>query len=68
MKISLTRDFKETIRERARSAAAFREARLKEILLSGDVDAGKTGLGDCINPTMGFDVPGCVGIPKHSRH
>jgi hypothetical protein len=40
----LTRDSKETIQERARRDAAFREALLKEAvdaLLSGDVETGK---------------------------
>jgi hypothetical protein len=50
--MALTRDFKETIQERARRDAAFREALLKEAvdaLLSGDVDTGKTVLRDYIN-------------------
>ncbi len=45
----LTRDFKETILERARRDAAFREALLREAvdaLLSGDVETGKTVLRD----------------------
>ena len=55
----LTRDFKETIRKRARRDAAFREALLKEAvdaLLSGDVETGKTVLRDYINATVGFDA------------
>ena len=54
----LTRDFKETIQERARRDAAFREALLKEAvdaLLSGDMETGKTVLRDYINATVGFD-------------
>ena len=54
----LTRDFKETIQERARHDTAFREALLKEAinaLLSGDVETGKTVLRDYINATVGFD-------------
>ena len=54
----LTRDFKETIQDRARRDAAFREALLKEAvdaLLSGDVETGKTVLRDYINATVGFD-------------
>jgi len=54
----LTRDFKETIQERARRDAAFREALLKEAvdaLLSGDVETGKIVLRDYINATVGFD-------------
>jgi DNA-binding phage protein len=54
----LTRDFKETIQERARHDAALREALSKEAvdaLLSGDVETGKTVLRDNINATVGFD-------------
>ena len=54
----LTRDFKETIQERARRDAAFREALLKEAvdaLFSGDVETGKIVLRDYINATVGFD-------------
>ena len=43
--MALTRDFKETIQERARRDAAFREALFKEAvdaMLSGDVETGKT--------------------------
>ena len=56
--MSLTRHFKETIRERARRDAAFREALLKEAvdaLLSGDMDTGKIVLRDYINATVGFE-------------
>jgi len=59
----LTRDFKETIQERARRDAAFREALLKEAieaLLSGDVETGKTVLRDYINATVGFDALAAV--------
>jgi DNA-binding phage protein len=55
----LTRDFKDTIQERARRDATFREALLKEAvdaLLSGDVETGKTVLRDYINATVGFDA------------
>ena len=54
----LTRDFKETIQARARRDAEFRENLLKEavdLLLSGDVETGKTVLRDYINATVGFD-------------
>ena len=57
-KVPLTRDFKETIQERARRDAAFREALLKEAvdaLFSGDVETGKIVLRDYINATVGFD-------------
>ncbi|MCY4548306.1 MAG: transcriptional regulator [Defluviicoccus sp.] len=55
--MSLTRDFKETIKGRIDRDPAFREELLKEgveRLLSGDVDTGKTILRDYINATMGF--------------
>jgi len=57
----LTRDFKETIQQRARRDAGFREALLKEAvdaLLSGDLDTGKIVLRDYINATVGFDKLG----------
>lgn len=59
----LTRDFKETIQQRARRDAAFRQALLKEAveaLLSGDVETGKTVLRDYINATVGFDALAAV--------
>ena len=59
----LTRDFKETIRERAHRDAAFREALLKEAvdaLLSGDVETGKIVLRDYINATIGFETLGTL--------
>jgi hypothetical protein len=57
----LTRDFKETIQQRARRDGRFREALLKEAvdaLLSGDLDTGKTVLRDYINATVGFEKLG----------
>src|SRR6266536_1479343 len=71
-KMPLTRDFKETIRERARRDAAFREALLKEAvdaLLSGDVETGKIVLRDYINATVGFDKLATVTkrSPRASR-
>jgi putative addiction module killer protein len=54
----LTRDFKESIQERASRDAGFREALLREAvdaLLSGDVETGKTVLRNYINATVGFD-------------
>lgn len=54
----LTRDFKETIQGRASRDARFREALLKEavdVLLSGDMETGKTVLRNYINATVGFD-------------
>ncbi len=55
--MTLTRDFKETIRARATRDAAFRRALLREGIenfLAGDVETGKTVLRDYINATVGF--------------
>ena len=59
----LTRDFKETVQDRAARDPAFREELLKEgveCLLSGDVDAGKIVLRDYINATIGFEKLGLL--------
>jgi hypothetical protein len=55
--MALTRDFRETIRERARREPAFRRALLQEAveqMLAGDVDAGKALVRNYINATLGF--------------
>jgi DNA-binding phage protein len=55
--MTLTRDFKETVRARAQQDAAFREELLREsieCLLAGDLDVGKAMLRNYINATMGF--------------
>lgn len=55
--MALTRDFKETIRARAKRDPGFREALLREGIenfLSGDVETGKIILRDFINATVGF--------------
>ena len=55
----LTRDFKETIKNRIERDPAFREELLKEgieCLLLGDMDTGKAILRDYINATVGFDA------------
>ncbi len=59
----LTRDFKETVQDRAARDPAFREELLKEgveCLLSGDLDAGKIVLRDYINATIGFEELGSM--------
>ena len=59
----LTRDFKETIRERVERDPAFREALLTEgieCLLASDVDTGKAVLRDFINATIGFQELGSL--------
>jgi hypothetical protein len=61
--MTLTRDFKETIRARALRDAAFRKYLLKEAvdcMLAGDVDTGKAMLRDYINATIGFEELGNV--------
>jgi hypothetical protein len=63
MKMVLTRDFKETIKNRIERDPAFREELLKEgieCLLVGDMDTGKAILRDYINATIGFDALGTV--------
>jgi DNA-binding phage protein len=55
--MALTRDFKETIRARAKRDSGFRKALLREGIenfLSGDVETGKIILRDFINATVGF--------------
>ena len=52
LKVALTRNFKETIKDRVERDPAFREELLKEgveYLLTGDVDTGKAILRDYIN-------------------
>ena len=53
----LTRDFRETIRERLKHDPGFREALLEEgvkCMLSGELDVGKSILRDYVNATIGF--------------
>lgn len=55
--MSLTRDFKETVKARVQRDPAFRRALLREAveaLLNGDVESGKSALRDFINATIGF--------------
>jgi hypothetical protein len=57
----LTKDFKETVRERARKDRRFRQALLSEAadcFLAGDVATGKTVLRDYVHATIGFDELG----------
>ena len=61
--MALTKDFKDTIKNRIARDPAFREELLKEgieCLLTGDVDTGKAILRDYINATIGFDALGTV--------
>ena len=57
----LTKDFKDTIKDRVARDSAFREELLKEgieCLLTGDVETGKAVLRGFINATIGFDALG----------
>lgn len=57
--MSMTRNFKETVRARALRDPEFREGILKEgieCLLSGDIEMGKALLRDYINATVGFEA------------
>ena len=57
----LTRDFKDSIKDRVTRDTAFREELLKEgieCLLTGDLDTGKAVLRNYINATIGFDALG----------
>ncbi|MFI5323337.1 MAG: DNA-binding protein [Thermodesulfobacteriota bacterium] len=56
--MTITRDYKETIRDRVQGDPAFKQALLKEAiecLLSGDVNTGKAVLKDFIKATSGFE-------------
>ena len=59
----LTRDFKDTIKDRVERDSAFREELFKEgieCFLTGDLDTGKAVLRDYINATIGFDDLGKI--------
>ena len=55
--MALTKDFRETIRERAQREPVFRKALLSEaieLMLSGDERTGRAILRNYINATVGF--------------
>ncbi len=55
--MTLTRDFRETIRDRVQQEPAFRKALLREaieLMLSGDEKTGRALLRNYINATVGF--------------
>ena len=68
--MTLTRDFKETVKARVAADPVFRAALLTEaveLLLSGDVATGKVVLRDYINATIGFEsLADGVGTPSKS--
>jgi DNA-binding phage protein len=65
-----TRSFKETVKARVETDAAFRDALLCEsvdALLSDDLDTGKAMLRDYINATVGFEkLADDMGTPRKS--
>ena len=57
--MSLTHDFKETIRARAQTDPKFRQALLREAVesyLNGDFNTDKAVLRDYVNATVGFQA------------
>jgi DNA-binding phage protein len=68
--MALTRDFKQTIRDRAQADPRFRAALLSEaieLLLSGEVETGRMVLRDFINATVGFETLSAkTGMPAKS--
>ena len=68
----LTKDFRETIRERAQREPRFRKALLREaieLMLSGDEKTGCAILRNYINATIGFGaVGGCHIHPGQQPH
>lgn len=68
--MTLTREFKVTVQARVARDPKFRAALLKEavdMMLAGDVAAGKAVLRDYINATVGFDKLGrAVGASPKS--
>lgn len=68
--MSLTKDFRQTVRARAARDAAFRKALFQEAvqaLLQGDIDAGRAAMRDYINATIGFEkLSAALGRPQKS--
>jgi DNA-binding phage protein len=64
------REFSETVSARAQEDTGFRHALLLEavdMLISGDVDAGKVMLRYCVNASIGFErLAEQVGTPSKS--
>jgi hypothetical protein len=56
--MALTKEFRETVYDRAQRDSKFRKALLMEAVnayLNGDEGTGKAVLGDVINATIGFE-------------
>ena len=68
--MALTKDFRETIRERAEREPKFRQALLCEaieLMISGDEKTGRAILRNYINATVGFQKLGAAtSIPAAS--
>jgi DNA-binding phage protein len=68
--VGLTRDFRETIRERAQREPAFRKGLLREglqLINSGDFATGRAILRNYINATIGFaELARATRIPSSS--
>jgi len=68
--MALTKDFRETIRERAQQDPRFRKALLREaieLMLSGDEKTGRAILRNYINATVGFrQLEEATSIPANS--
>lgn len=68
--MALTREFRETIRERAQRDAAFRVSLLAEsarAIIAGEANLARSLLRDYINATLGFEkLAECTGIASKS--
>jgi hypothetical protein len=68
--MALTRSFRELVQRHVADDSVFAEALLREgidLMLAGEVDAGKTILRDHIKATVGFEKLGqVIGIPPKS--
>jgi DNA-binding phage protein len=68
--MALTKDFRDTIRDRAHRDVSFRRALLQEaieLLLSGDVETGQSLMRNYINATVGFpELAERTHTPKNS--
>jgi hypothetical protein len=66
----LTTDFRRTVQAHAARDPAFREALFQgaiQTLLQGDIDAGRAGMRDYINATVGFEkLSVALGRPQKS--
>jgi len=70
--MALTRDFKETVVERAKRDPAFAKALLDEaatLFLNGEPDTARLALRELVNATVGFEkLALATGKPAKSLH